>query len=63
MKPRTAYSIRKNGRHFTRKALERYRRDLCIELRKQGKAKLAESYEKMSLVKFAANGRYVIVER
>ena len=63
MKPRTEYSIRKNGRHFTRKSLEQYRKDLCVELRRTGKEKLADAYETKTLEQFAANGGYVIVKR
>lgn len=63
MKPRTHYSIRRNGRHFTRRGLERYRRDLCAELRRTGQDARAERYEKMTLERFGAQGGYVIVKR
>jgi len=63
MKPRTFYSIRKDGRHFTKKGLELYRKDLCEELRKTGKSAIAIAYEKKSLIEFASNGGYVIVKR
>jgi len=63
MKPRTAYSIRKNGRHFTKKRLEEFRFDLCEELRKTGKDRIADRYIAMTIEAFAAQGGYVIVKR
>lgn len=63
MQPRNTYTTDGSGRHFTAKKLEQYRKDLCEELRRVGKAGLAESYEKKTLEAFAANGGYVIVKR
>ena len=62
MKPRTNYSIDGSGRLFRIKKLEEYRSELCRELRKVGKGRIADAYEKMTLEKFAANGGYVIVK-
>lgn len=62
MKPRIAYSIRHNGRHFTRKGLEAYRSDLCVALRSAGKTRLADRYQEMTLEQFGAQGGYVIVK-
>ena len=61
MKARFEYSDRGDGRHFTRRALEEYRKGLCTELRRVGKTGIAESYERYSLERFAAQGGYVIV--
>ncbi len=63
MPPRNNYSIRKDGRHFTQKKLELYRKDLCQALRRDGKGKIADTYEKMTLIQFANQGGYVIVKR
>lgn len=63
MKPRNTYTTDGSGRHFTAAKLEQYRRDLREELRRTGKAALAECYEKKTLAAFAANGGYVIVNR
>ena len=60
MEPRTEYSNRGDGRHFNRRALEQYRRDLCAVLRHEGKAAIAESYERYTLERVAAQGGYVI---
>jgi hypothetical protein len=63
MRPRIEYSIgKRDGRHFTRKGLEQYRADLCVELRRTGKERLANAYMAHSLEWFANNGGYVIVK-
>jgi len=63
MKSRNQYTTRKSsGRLFTAKKLEQYRKDLCLELRKTNKSRIADTYEKMTLKQFAANGGYIIVK-
>jgi hypothetical protein len=63
MRARNTYSADGTGRHFTEKGLEDYRRDLSAQLRSEGKVKTAESYERMSIRAFAAQGGYVIVDK
>lgn len=61
MKPRNTYTTDGSGRLFTAAGLEKYRRDLCAELRRVGQGPLAEAYERKTLQAFANQGGYVIV--
>jgi hypothetical protein len=63
MKTRSEFTTDGGGRLFTAAKLALYRIELCQELRKQGKERLAQRYEEMTLQQFADNGGYVIVKR